>query len=424
MKNKRTKKTLSLLWAAALCAAMFTSCSAETASGSAKSDNSLRQQSAGASYDNFADDSDTYETGYLYHSDVYTSAEEAENSDSVTGGGAKAGSPDELEDIIIKEMLVYSCNMTVDTLEFDSSLAGFRAALSSCGGFVETENYSDGGSSGKWYKEGEQKWKSYTATVRVPSGSYEEFVNMAGGLGDLRSKTSTVQNLSREYSDLSTTLEIYLAKEERYLARLSEITDEEYALQVERELTDIQIQIANIRNRMSTIRTDVAYSYVYITLNEVKEYVSEPVKTDTFGDRLSVTLRTAGSGFLRFLERLLFVIIYAAPYLIFIGVIVLIIVLIVKGIRKRRMAKNGNTGIAGNMFTAGTAADAANAGAPKVSYANPPVYTVPSNNMPANSAPEKDSPKNNGNPGNMGNAEKPDAPNKGADNGNKGGKKK
>ncbi|MDE6592912.1 MAG: DUF4349 domain-containing protein [Oscillospiraceae bacterium] len=405
MKNKRT---FSLLWTAVMCAAMFTSCSANE---SGKSDNSLRQQSAGASYENYADDSDTYG----YNSGVYTNSEEAETSDSVSDNGAKADSPDKNADIITKEMLVYSCNMTVDTLEFDQALAGFRAALNDCGGFVETENYSDGGSAGRWYKEGEQKWKSYTATVRVPSGSYEEFVNMAGNLGDLRSKTSSVENLSREYSDLSTTLEIYLAKEERYMARLSEITDEEYALQLERELTDIQIQIANIRNRMSTIRTDVAYSYVYITLNEVKEYVSEPVKTDTFGDRLSVTLRTAGSGFLRFLEGLLFVIIYAAPYLIFIWVIVLIIALIVKGIRKRRRAKNGNIGNASNDGSA------ANAGAPKVSYVNPPVYTVPSNNMPANNAPEKDPPKNNGN---SDNAEKSDAPNKGADNGNKGGKKK
>ncbi|MDE7294899.1 MAG: DUF4349 domain-containing protein, partial [Oscillospiraceae bacterium] len=402
MKNKRM---FSLLSAAALCVAMFTSCSAATTNESANSDNFLMQQSAGASYEDYADDSDTYEAAYGYNTGVYTNSEEAENSDSVTGGGAKADSPDKAEDIILKEMLVYSCNMTVDTLEFDEALAGFKAALNGCGGFVETENYSDGGSSGRWYKEGEEKWKSYTATVRVPSGSYEEFVNIAGNLGDLRSKTSSVENLSREYSDLSTTLEIYLAKEERYIARLSEITDEEYALKVERELTDIQIQIANIRNRMSTIRTDVAYSYVYISLNEVKEYVSEPVKTDTFGDRLSITLETAGSGFLRFLEELLFVIIYAAPYLIFSGVIVLIIVLIVKGIYKRYKAKAVVLGNAARAAGIGSFA-----GAPKASPVNPPVYTVPSNNYSGNNAPENNSPKNNHNP------EKSD---KGADNADK-----
>lgn len=242
-------------------------------------------------------------------------------------------------DSIQREMLVYSCYMTVDTLDFDVSLNSFKSALEMYGGFIETENFSDGGSSGRWYSENEQKWKSYSATVRIPSKNYDVFCNSAGELGDLRSKTSSVENLSQEYSDLSTSLEIYEAKEQRYIALLAEITEDEYAVEIERELTEIQIKIANIKTRMNRISTDVAYSYVYFTLNEVKEYVSEPVKTDTFLDRLGYTLSDAGETFLEFLEGLLFFLIYTVPYLILIGIVVFVIILIVKKIKKRKGSK-------------------------------------------------------------------------------------
>ena len=260
-------------------------------------------------------------------------------------------------DSIQREMLVYSCYMTVDTLDFDSSLNSFKNMLETHGGFIETENFSDGGGGGRWYSENEQKWKSYSATVRIPSKNYDAFCNSTGELGDLRSKTSNVENLSQEYSDLSTSLEIYEAKEQRYIALLAEITEDEYAVEIERELTEIQIKIANIKTRMNRISTDVAYSYVYFTLNEVKEYVSEPVKTDTFLDRLGYTFSNAGENFLEFLEGLLFFLIYTVPYLILIGIVVFVIVLIVKKIKKNK--KRRKSPVPQNTEESSTAEEAA-----------------------------------------------------------------
>ncbi|MCM1103859.1 MAG: DUF4349 domain-containing protein [Clostridium sp.] len=259
---------------------------------------------------------------------------------SGTSAGSSAG---EIE----REMLVYSCSMSIDTLDFTATVNGFRTLLDQYGGFIETENYDDGGSYSRWYSEASEKWQSYSATVRIPSRNYDTFCNSAGNLGDLRSKNASVQNLSSEYHDLSTTLEIYEAKEERYIALLAGITEDEYAVAIERELTDLQVQIATIKSRMNKINTDVTYSYVYITINEVKEYVSEPVKTDTFFDRLLNTLRNTGRGFVEFLESLLFLIIRLIPYLVLIALLLLVIFFLTKKRRARkrelRQAQAGQT---------------------------------------------------------------------------------
>lgn len=323
------KKFLS---AAVLCAVLLTGCANKS------SDTAFVAEG-------YRGDTNGYDGGYYAVETTAAAAESYDSYDYEMGdveepmSPKSSGSEDEntlAADEIQREMLVYSCYMTVDTLEFDTSLNSFKSSLEAFGGFIETENFSDGGGDARWYYENEQKWKSYSATVRIPSKNYDAFCNSAGELGDLRSKISSVENLSQEYSDLSTSLEIYEAKEKRYIALLAEITEDEYAVEIERELTEIQIKIANIKTRMNQISTDVAYSYVYFTLNEVKEYVSEPVKTDTFLDRLGYTLSDAGTTFLDFLEGLLFLLIYAFPYLILIGIVVFIIILIVKKIKKNK----------------------------------------------------------------------------------------
>jgi len=324
MKNLSMSK---LLAPAVLSAIMLAGCSASS-DGAYFSENSNGVKYASETFS--SDSSESYKWDG-YYSDEADTGDYAAKSDEESGSLSA--------DAIQKEMLVYSCNMVVDTLDFDTSLNSFRNTLEMYGGFIEKENFSDGGSNGRWYYEDEEKWKGYSATVRIPSKNYYAFCNSAGDLGDLRSKTSNVENLSQEYSDLSTTLEIYEAKEQRYIALLADITEDEYAVEIERELTDIQIKIANIKTRMNQISTDVAYSYVYFTLNEVKEYVSEPVKTDTFLDRLGNTISNAGSGFLVFLEGLLFFLIYTVPYLLLIGIVVFVIVKIVGKRRAKKLAK-------------------------------------------------------------------------------------
>lgn len=344
----------SIIFAAAL-AVLLTGCSAENKDGYGNGAAAQRSEDAyyaetyaettaavtapAASYDMKAAE----DFNYFDREEAGAAEETASSSGVSTTTGAKASGNDNTQtqaaDAVKREMLVYTCRMEIDTLEFQNSVDSFKKDMESYGGFIEQENYSDGGGGGRWYQENSEKWQSYTATVRIPSGNYDAFCNSAGELGELRSKNASVQNFSQEYTDLAATLEIYEAKEKRYIALLADITEDEYAVAVERELTEIEIQIANIRTRMNTIRADVAYSYVYITINEVKEYSAEPIKTDTFADRLGNTLKNAGSGFLSFLEGLLFLLIYLAPYLLLIGLIALIVLFVVKNSKGHKAAR-------------------------------------------------------------------------------------
>jgi len=242
------------------------------------------------------------------------------------------------------QMLIYSCDMSIDVLDFDDAVYRIHDLINRYNGFLERENYNDGGSTSKWQYSDEQKWKNLSAVIRIPSADYESFCRDAEAIGDMRSKNASVQNLTTEYSDLKTTLSIYEAKEKRYLDILSELKSEQDAIEVENELTNIQIEIAKIKTRMNNIENDVAYSYVYLTLNEVREYTEKPVveRTDTFGQRFKNTVSRTWDSFLYFLENLLFVLIRLLPYLLLVGLIILIIRRLIRffsGLSKKREKK-------------------------------------------------------------------------------------
>ena len=324
--------------------------------------------------------------------------------------------------VIDTQMLVYSCDMSIDVLDFDKAVDQVHDYINSYSGFIENESYSDGGDTSQWLYSDEQKWKNFNAVIRIPSAKYDEFCNSVESVGDMRRKNASVDNLTTEYSDLKTTLTIYEAKEDRYLEMLKEIKDQKQAISVEEELTNIQVEIARIKTRMNSIENDVAYSYVNLTINEVRKYSEKPVvkKTDTFGQRLSNTLSNTWSTFLSFLEGTLFVIIRVLPYLLLIGILTFIIVKIVKLIvkaseksKKKRyeeMVKSGkisNTSIfpngnpmpmQGNPHIPVPPAPMPN-NQPIQGSAPAPNQPVQSNNIPSgapNNAPTSNNPDNNG----------------------------
>ncbi len=335
MKVKNKKRIIPVF---VLCLAMLTAC------GSGKNELSETARSTPAQMNGVTNGYSASEENY----DYYEESGEYIHADDVEDTTIKAQNTNVNSDSIDKEMLVYSCTMGVDVLDFDAATNKLKAALTQYQGFVEVEQYNDGGSSSRWYDENEQKWSTYTATVRVPSRVYDDFCSAVSELGDLRSKKASAENVSQEYNDLSTTLEIYEKKEDRYLEMLSNVKDEANAVAIEEKLTSIQVEIAKLKTRMSDIKKDVAYSYVYVTLNEVKEYQAAPVKKDTFGARLLNTLKNTGTGFLNFLEELLFLCIYLLPYLVLFALGFFLLVKIIKALKKRRASKKSNKSAAKN----------------------------------------------------------------------------
>lgn len=286
-----------------------------------------------------------YSEAETYQSDY----EDAAVEESYDGAGdTQNDSANKIDDVnnqkSIDEMLVYECQLTINTINFDDSISSFKESIKENGGFVENENYEQNSYSYNYYEDNSDNStdRSYYAVVRIPSANYESFTGKLGDLGRIKNKTANVTNMTQEYKDAKTALEIYEAKQKRYLKLLEDIDDEQYAIQIENELTDLEIKIAQLKTRMNSISKDVDYSTVTVTIKEVNKYSTSPAEFEEmpYIDQLVDTIKTTFEVFTRFLGNFLLVLIRVSPFLIFWGLFFFAIVMIIRAIIKGIIKKN------------------------------------------------------------------------------------
>ncbi len=282
-------------------------------------------------------------------------AEAVRSADSTAGGSGSRIEGEVTEGLDVaavdlsNEKLVYTAHLSVETVEYDKSREDFKALMDKYGAIIqnESENADAVLNSGAFtgnddaFKMGE---RHYNVTVRVPSTNFGSFLNGMKGIGVTTSMSSDVQNLTQEYSDITAILEADEEEIKQLKEWLKECQNAEDMTTLYSRITEVQAEINRYKSRLRSINTDVAYSTVSITLDEVIQYTEAPDPTDeiTFGKRIAKATRESLEDFADFLENLLIFVIHILPGLLLLLVIVIIVLLIVK--KATRNKKPGKAG--------------------------------------------------------------------------------
>lgn len=313
MKRKWTK----LVPLLALTASLLTGCG-----GSSNGSQSMKTDSAAPAADNTA--SESYGGGVA--NNAYAASEEIamESGDGMTEVQAQGETqiPDGVT--LLEEKLVYHCNLEIETLDYPATMTSIKETITQYGGIIQSESESD--SSYDWYYENYRKTSGTMHNyleVRIPSKDYNNFLAELDGVGKVISKSTSVDNISQQYYDTTAQIEALQIQEKNLLAMLEKCETIEDMITVEQRLSEVQYELNDLQTTRRYMDMDVAYSYVNIGISEVMEYRqdSEPVKSNTFADRLKNTFVSTGKGFLAFLEGLLFFVIRMAPYVIIVVVV-------------------------------------------------------------------------------------------------------
>lgn len=310
--------------------------SATTNSATSLDDYYMSADMAGSGIAGFGDAGDGY-TGNDYKDEEYNesaqetvdemqedvSTEEITSSDNNTNNNNV---------VLVEEKLVYKCNVEIETLDFDASYTALQDMMTKYNCVIASERFSDEEVSylSDGYSYHYDNFKSGRIdeiVIRVPSANYKAFVSEYGELGNVTSKNQTVDNITQEYYDTTSQVEGLKAQMERLEIMLAQATEIEDMITINQAITQLQSEINQLTTYIRTMDSDVAYSYVTLTLKEVLEYseVEQPVKKNTFIDRLKNQCIDTWEGFLEFLEDLLFAIIGLIPTIVIFGVIYLII---------------------------------------------------------------------------------------------------
>lgn len=331
---------------AALLITLTTVMSLTACSGGSSTSSAVNSTSGSTSSDIAYSTNDSYgfSSEYKGSSDDYEETVETDNYNEVDKENTESENTDNKNNnnsnsniVLVEDKLVYKCYVDIETLDFDKSYAALQDMMEKYNCVISSETFGDESisyfydsyySSSSKYKTG----RTDEIVIRVPSANYKNFISEYGELGNVTSKTQTVDNITQEYYDTTSQVDGLKAEMERLEIMMSQATEIEDMITINQAITELQSEINSLTTYIRTMDSDVAYSYVTMSLREVLEYseVEQPVKKNTFIDRLKNQCVDTWKGFLNFLENLLFTIIGLIPAIVIIGIIVIIIKLTCK----------------------------------------------------------------------------------------------
>jgi Domain of unknown function (DUF4349) len=165
---------------------------------------------------------------------------------------------------------------------------------------------------------------SATLTLRIPSDTLTATLDKLRALGAVQEVSLNSADVTMETQDLDARITALTASVDRLLALLSTATDTENLITLETAISDRQAQLESLESQRRYYADQVSLSTV--TLNLVSDFTGPTAKPDNFFDGL-----VAGwTAFVAFFSGLLVAIGVLLPWLVFLGIVALIVVVLVK----------------------------------------------------------------------------------------------
>ena len=254
----------------------------------------------------------------------------AENSDTGDSGGS---TPAQLD--LSEQKIIYSADVTVETLEFDKALDALDQMISELGGFAESANVSG---NSRYDSDGTVQITDRAAyyTIRVPADRFREALDRTGSIGNVISATEDAQNVTSQFIDQEARQNSLEVQEQRLLELLSQAADVDTLVTLEARLSEVRYEIESIERTLRNMQNQVDYSTITLSLYEVAVYTPTASVQRTFGQRVSDALSGGWTNFSRTMEDLFIGILYSLPALLLLAVIVIVAVVVIRRVRRKR----------------------------------------------------------------------------------------
>lgn len=273
--------------------------------------------------------------GYYAEAESYS---EEMSDDSPVRKDDPADAPD------FSEKIIYSAYISLQTTEFDRSVAALENSVKQMGGFIEN---SDTSGNVRYESDGSTRVvdRSANYTVRIPVASFDTFLQQSSDLGNVLNSTKTAENVTSAYTDYEARLSSLRIQEERLLAMLEKAETVETLIELESRLSEVRYEIESIERNLRNLDSKISYSTVTLFLREVEIYTPTANVQRTFGQKLRDAFHDGWSRFGRSIQNFCVNLTEALPALLILAVIVVAVLLIIRRIRrKHRAAKAAKAG--------------------------------------------------------------------------------
>ena len=247
------------------------------------------------------------------------SAEYESDAGGLAANDAMPDSPDYGSSDINPDKIIYSADATVETTEFDETIAGLNELIAQYDGWIEASSVN--GSNYYNKSRGNASNRSASYTVRIPSENFQTLMNSLSTLGNIPYTHTYTQNVTAQYYDTQARMNAYKAQEAKLLEMMELAKSVEDIIAIEEKLTDVRYMIESLQSSLNNWDRRVNYSTVEITVKEVSVFTpSAPVKV-SYGERLVNSFVNSVKGAVEFFKDLLVFIVSMIPTLVILAVL-------------------------------------------------------------------------------------------------------
>lgn len=225
-----------------------------------------------------------------------------------------------------EQLIIRTGRLDIVVEETEETMDAIIALANESGGWVVSSSLfgSDGAKSG-------------AATIRVPVDRFDGVINQIEGMALRVSRSSTTgEDVTEEYVDLSARLQNLEATAERVRGFLDDAQDVEEALAVNQELSRLESEIESLKGRLQYLEQSAAYSTIEISLTP--DELSQPLEVG--GWRVGGVVRNAVEALVSALQGLatvaIWLVVVLLPLLLIVIVPIAVVIILIRRWRRRR----------------------------------------------------------------------------------------
>lgn len=224
--------------------------------------------------------------------------------------------------------IVRTVSLTLATTDFDANYDTVLALTQAAGGYA-----------GSVSVYGEQAGKrAATLTLRIPAQGLDGFLADLEAVGRITERYETTDDYTTQYSDTALRLQTQQDKMTRLQELMAQAETVEDLLQIEREIADTRYQIDSLESSLRGIDRQVDYATVSVYLEEQQPIDTAATQNLTLGERIRYGLEATFSWLGRFFTNMLVFLAAAAPVL----VPLILIYLVIRVVRRRKHTQTKN----------------------------------------------------------------------------------
>ena len=187
--------------------------------------------------------------------------------------------------------IIKTVNESVQTDSYDSFIKSISEAVASVGGYISSkEEHGD-----SYYNS--QTLRSSYYTIRIPAEKLDEFTKNVDSLAVVTSYNESMLDVTEAYVDVESRIAVYESERIALLEMLEKSEDVNTLLEIRTRLLTVEADLASLKAQKQSYDSRIAYSTVYLRVNEVRRVVSDnPGFFEEIGANFSDSVYEIGEG--------------------------------------------------------------------------------------------------------------------------------